>query len=296
MPLSARQKDVIDAHAPEAMRPFLYRMAAKEGASGGTSSTGAKGLFQFTRGTGRAYGLLGKDGDIRDDDVANTRAMVRLTQDNSATMRRLLGREPTLSELALGHQQGAQTAASMILGTGNAPTRNLAVNNVDPNTPPQEAARQIMNYYGFDKKPPLTVAGMTPGLSIASNSQAFQTPEAAPAGSIPYIGAFTPPGVSLNATPVEAAAPPASATFAQRLMGADGKGGAGSPLAFMSEGADQTLKGIRNTPSPEAAAAAARIDPSSIGASVGQQQAAVGPMAQSMLTQMIQAMQKRRGM
>lgn len=298
MPISARQKELIDTHAPEWMRPYMYRMAAKEGASGGTSSTGAAGLFQFTRGTGRAYGLMGKGGDIRGDDEANTKAMVRLTLDNQSTLRKHLGRDPSFSELAVAHQQGGDTAGRMLTGTGNAPKKNLAVNNVDPNAGPQEAARQVMNYYGFDKKPIIpgtAMTGMTPGLAAVDNPQAFS---AGPPGAVPYAGAFSPPGLSLASTPVEAAtaAPAQPASFVDRFVGKGDAADKKSPIGQAFEGADQLTKGVRNAPSPEFAAAAAKVDPSSIGQSMGAQQAAISPAAQGILTQMIQNIQRRRGM
>jgi len=164
--LSERVQGIINANVPEHLRDYITRMVSKE--SGGRedlrSSTGAQGLLQFTKGTGKLYGLLGPDFDIRNDPVANIKAGVKLTQDNWNTLKGFLGRDPTHSELALGHQQGAETAAKMITGTGNAPGKHLVANNIPANTPPQEAARKIMDYYGFNKRP-----GQVPGLSLATN-------------------------------------------------------------------------------------------------------------------------------
>ena len=283
--ISPRLKALVDANVPPHLREYMYRMVAKEGASGGTSSTGAEGLLQFTKGTGKAYGLVGKQGDIRKNDQANLQAGVRLTEDNAAILRKHLGREPTYSELALAHQQGASTAGKMLTGTGNAPPQNLAVNNVNPNATPQEAAAKIMNYYGFNK----------PGMTINSpmfDPTAVGAFAAAPTGEIPYAGGFTGPGVSLTSTPVQAGAAPAS--FADRMLeGANSANPKGTPFANTFEGLGDIQKGI--SPKAPAANDLNTIVPSSLGASVGQQQAAMTPLAQNMLTQMIQQMQQRRG-
>jgi len=163
MKLPENVKRIIDANVPEHMRNYYYRMVAKESSGNPNlgSSTGAKGLLQFTRGTGKAYGLVGPQGDIRTDPDANIKAGVRLTEDNRRQLTKALGREPTNSELALAHQQGAGTAARMISGVGNASPKALAVNRVDPNASPQQAAAKIMNYYGFGDQ------GQVPGMSLA---------------------------------------------------------------------------------------------------------------------------------
>jgi len=283
MPISERQKALIDANVPPHLREYMYRMVSKEGASGGTSSTGAKGLLQFTKGTGKAYGLVGPQGDLRGDDTANLQAGVKLTEDNAKILQRYIGRAPTHSELALAHQQGADTAGRMLTGQGNAPAKNLAVNKVDPNLPPQAAAEKIMNYYGFDKRPGMTLNASP--MFDPNAPGAFAPPVE---GAVPFAGGFNPPGVSL-ATPPAAAAP---ATFQQRLMGADGQGGKGTPYAGIVEGAGDIAKGFRQKSDPELNA----IAPSSVGMGVAQQQATMQPLAANMLTQMIQQMQARRGM
>jgi len=292
MPLSPKARAVIDAHTPPQDREYYYRLAAKEGASGRTSSTGARGLFQFTGGTGRAYGLVGKNGDIRDDDRANTLAAVKLTEDNRAILRRHLGRDPNYSELALAHQQGADTAGKMLTGTGNAPPRNLAVNNVDPNASPQAAAEKIMNYYGFNQPPGMTLNSASP-MFDPNRPGAFAT---GPAGAVPYVGAFTPPagGTSLTSAPadVAVASGQAPADFRTRLLGADNQGAKGTPAADIMDSLGTLTKGIKG-PAPDPRLN--DIAPSTLGASVGQQQASTQPLAQGILTQMIQAMQQRRG-
>lgn len=278
--ISARLKAIIDQNVPSHMREYMYRMVGKEGASGEDSPTGARGPLQFTKGTGRAYGLIGKDGDIRGDEVANIRAGVKLTEDNSNILRAYLGRPPTNSELALAHQQGADTAGKMLTGQGNAPPENLRVNNVNPDAGPQEAASKIMNYYGFgDQQRRL---GLTLN-SLPTAPEQFRTPEASPAGSIPYIGAFQPAGTNLTANPIEAAAAPvAEANFKDRLLGADGMGGKGTPFADILGGLGDVAKGVAQKPDP----LANQLLPTT-GASVDQRIAASAPLAQNLLTQLL---------
>ena len=80
-------------------------------------------------------------------------AAKKLTQDNAAAFERINGRPPTAPELALMHQQGGVTGARMVAGTGNAPGRNLAVNNVSPGASPQQAVAKIQGYYGMPNVP-----------------------------------------------------------------------------------------------------------------------------------------------
>lgn len=137
---------IIDANVPEADREYAYRMAQKESAfnPAAVSSTGATGLFQFTKGTGRDYGLVGQQGDARSDPALNTQAFVRFTNDNRTALRNALGREPTYGELAVAHQQGAGGAIALLTGKGTVDPRNLAVQAGSPKN-----AQDIMNYYGF---------------------------------------------------------------------------------------------------------------------------------------------------
>lgn len=274
-------KRLIDASVPEHMRDYYYRMVMKEssGRPDLTSPTGAKGLLQFTRGTGKLYGLIGPEGDRRTDPKANIEAGVRLTEDNRRTMARILKREPSFSELALGHQQGAETAARMILGTGNAPAQNLAVNRVDPNASPQAAASQIMNYYGFGDRnqipylqPGQMPQGPIPGVSLSYN------PMAGPQAPMPM-----PPPSQFAPTAAPPVTPPPAPppTATDQIMGELGKTGGNSPL-------DDIAKGISPKVNPAVAAEAAKITPMAADASgAGAAQAAQALMAQ--------LLQKRRG-
>jgi len=72
-----------------------------------TSSAG--GLFQFTDGTARRYGLTNKY-----DPYQGASAVASLTTDNANYLQGRLGRAPTAGELYLAHQQGAGGAAALL--------------------------------------------------------------------------------------------------------------------------------------------------------------------------------------
>lgn len=79
----------------------------------------AGGLFQFIDSTARRYGLAN-----RYDPAQAADAAARLWADNSASLRRALGRQPTSAELYLAHQQGAGGAARLLMA-GNAPAAQV---------------------------------------------------------------------------------------------------------------------------------------------------------------------------
>ena len=82
--------------------------AAEQPKPGDTSSTGARGGFQFIPSTAKQYGLTNPD-----DDMASADAMKALTADNAAAFERINGRPPSMADLALMHQQGGVTGARM---------------------------------------------------------------------------------------------------------------------------------------------------------------------------------------
>jgi hypothetical protein len=86
------------------------------------SSTGASGLFQFTRGTAKRMGL-----SDRFDPYASADAAARLAVSNKDFLVKRIGRDPSAGELYLAHQQGA-SGASHLLG-------NPSANVVDALTP-----------------------------------------------------------------------------------------------------------------------------------------------------------------
>jgi hypothetical protein len=90
---------------------YLQRVAQIEssGRANAVSPTGAKGPFQFVSGTARRYGLVNPF-----DWGQSAQAAARLTADNAAYLKKALGRDPTLGELYLAHQQGAAGAARLL--------------------------------------------------------------------------------------------------------------------------------------------------------------------------------------
>lgn len=88
----------------------LMTMAQMEsgGNTNAVSPTGASGLFQFTGGTAKQYGLKN-----RFDADENIDAAARLYADNKKSLERN-GIEPTLDNLYLAHQQGAGGAAQIL--------------------------------------------------------------------------------------------------------------------------------------------------------------------------------------
>ena len=245
MKLPENVKKIIDDNVPPSMRNYYYRMVAKEssGRSDLSSSTGAKGLLQFTRGTGKLYGLVGPEGDKRADPVANVQAGVRLTEDNRRALAKALGRDPTMSELALAHQQGAGTAARMISGVGNASPENLRVNKVDPNATPQQAANKIMAYYGFGDQ------GQVPGMSLAYNPMLPQLQQPVPTAASPFPPAPVPPPVP----------PTMTDQIKTALFGAQGGGGKDTGLSDIQA----IASGFNPKVNPQVAAQAAQITPMS---------------------------------
>lgn len=77
-----------------------------------TSPTGAKGLYQFTKGTGATYGLVGKGYDRRGDPEANFIGAQRLAADNARALAKA-GIPVTPTTLYLAHQQGAGGAVAI---------------------------------------------------------------------------------------------------------------------------------------------------------------------------------------
>lgn len=75
------------------------------------SSTGGTGLFQFSGGTWKAMGMKGID---RKDPNANAIAGARYIKQNQIGLKKALGRDPTVGELYLAHNQGLGGAQQII--------------------------------------------------------------------------------------------------------------------------------------------------------------------------------------
>jgi len=150
-------KKVIDENTPPELRDYAYKMAAKESSynPSAVSPTGATGLFQFTGKTwvGTTGESIGAHHDGRLNPELNTKAFVKLTEQNRDYLRKALGREPSFGELALAHQQGAGGAEYLL--TGRVPKglntaaidKNLALNGIKGR---EGAAAKIASFYGFD--------------------------------------------------------------------------------------------------------------------------------------------------
>lgn len=110
--LDQATKDKITASAAKHGIDPSHLMAMAQMESGGNSkavsATGAAGLFQFTGGTGKQYGITN-----RFDADQNIDAAARLYKDNAASLKKQ-GIEPTLDNVYLAHQQGAGGASQII--------------------------------------------------------------------------------------------------------------------------------------------------------------------------------------
>ena len=113
----ASQSKTVTNNIPEG---YYSRIAQIE--SGGdptaVSPTGATGLYQFTRGTGEQYGLVGEGFDRRTDPKASQAAVEAFTADNAAALQRA-GIQPTEAMLYLAHQQGVGGARAIISAAAN---------------------------------------------------------------------------------------------------------------------------------------------------------------------------------
>jgi hypothetical protein len=144
------------------MQAFMGSMSAKESPRPGmVSKSGAAGGFQFKPDTAAQYGLS----DPNNPD-ASAQAMLRFTADNAAQFAQRFGRQPTMQELAVMHQQGATGGGDLLAGQGTIP-RNLAANNIPAGATPQQAVGKINSYYGMpnrtvDPRDGVTAALMAP--------------------------------------------------------------------------------------------------------------------------------------
>ncbi|HET8635603.1 MAG TPA: transglycosylase SLT domain-containing protein, partial [Acidobacteriaceae bacterium] len=122
------------------------------------SSTGAAGLFQFTRGTAQRMGLAD-----RFDPVASADAAARLAVSNKAALSSALGRDPSAGELYLAHQQGAAGASALLAhpdmnaidaltpaygGNRAAARRAILVNGGNANMTAGQFASRFTNKFG----------------------------------------------------------------------------------------------------------------------------------------------------
>jgi hypothetical protein len=177
-------QDVIAAREPDPdMQAYYGALSATEAPKGArdvSPRSGAAGPYQFTRGTGKDYGI---PGDARFDPAASTDAVRSLTANNAALFQRINGRPPTYQELALMHQQGGQTGANMVAGTGNAPPGNLSINNINPSASPAQAVGAINSFYGMPRD--RVAAALMQQRSAVPQPNPTDTGAAPPQASVP---------------------------------------------------------------------------------------------------------------
>lgn len=111
-PYATQQNQLEEQHGlPKGYLSNTARIESGNNPNAKNPKSSASGLYQFTEGTAKQYGLTDPF-----DPVASTDAMVRFTKDNQAQLRKVLGREPTGEELYMAHQQGATGALRVIQG------------------------------------------------------------------------------------------------------------------------------------------------------------------------------------
>lgn len=151
----------------EYMRTMAY--IESKGDNSATSQTGAKGIFQFTKGTGKAYGLLGgPNGDIRTNEQANVDAGARLALDNAKFFKKRFGVAPEPWQLYMMHQQGAGGFCAVW-------------EQARTNAAPTPAVRKSMDLNGGQGKSPAQFMAMWKDKWATSQSLVMGTP--APAGT-----------------------------------------------------------------------------------------------------------------
>lgn len=135
---------------------FLTRSAQIESRGGrdlSNPNSSARGPFQFISSTAKQYGLV----DPMDFDTS-TDAAARLAMDNYATLKNGLGREPTMAELYLAHQQGSGGALKLLSN----PTANavdvvgkeaVRLNGGSPNMTAGQFAGKWTGKFGGDNSP-----------------------------------------------------------------------------------------------------------------------------------------------
>lgn len=144
------------AGAPSWMGPYLRRLAGVESAGGyklTTSKSSAGGIYQFTDGTGKQYGL--NSFEDKNDAGKATDAAIRLTLDNFKYLKGVLGRDPTPGELYLAHQQGAGGVEKLLANPDRLAATAVGLKAVENNLPKTLQGRaatmtsaEFMQYWG----------------------------------------------------------------------------------------------------------------------------------------------------
>lgn len=114
-------KVIEDAAAKHGIDPALMKTMAQiesQGKADISSPTGARGLFQFTKGTGTQYGLMSNGQDMRGDPALNADAAARLMKDNIAGLQKR-GLEVNATNVYLAHQLGLGGASELLNAAKN---------------------------------------------------------------------------------------------------------------------------------------------------------------------------------
>ncbi len=245
--------------------PQLVQIESKGDPNAFNSGSKASGLGQFVPGTWRQYG----GGASPFDPAANIDATARLTVDNANTLRKGLGREPTMGELYLAHQQGAGGALALLRDPNARAFDVVPPKHVTSNLPKHlrsgasgMTAGQFAGLWTnrFDAQP-----GTMPQQAPAATAAAPQAPPS------PAYSALGPQAMQMPAGPTGSAAP-AQAPQQQQ---------APNPGAAPTSPQQQTPQ--RATPlfaTPQQAAPVMTLPPeAAAGAPAGAVQAAPAPLA-----------------
>lgn len=272
--------------------PQVAKIESSFDPSAANPKSSARGLFQFTKGTARDYGLANPM-----DPIASTDAAARLAADNAKTLTKALGREPSAGELYLAHQQGGGGASKLLANPsaravdivgrdavlnngGNANmtagefarlwTRKVAANEADMPAPGAMQAEASTGQPGFAIPQSARAVESIPGddpAQLRAEAQAYaQTnPEAARQmlARADAAEASIPPAPMPPARPADLAmAPPAAPGMTAQTFDAV-QGGLPLDPAFQSEGASQPWMGTAIPPQQPAmvAQAPARMPP-----------------------------------
>lgn len=124
-PLTSDDPIINDAAATHNVDPGTLSRIAQIESNGNPNAknpnSSASGMFQFTSGTAKAYGLSDPS-----DPVASADAAARKVSDDSAMLKKSLGRDPSPAESYLAWQQGPSGANALLSNPGDNAIDTLA--------------------------------------------------------------------------------------------------------------------------------------------------------------------------
>lgn len=187
-------------NAPAAIRDTISQAAVRHGVDPGAllkiaelestfnpraqnPRSSAGGLFQFIDSTAAQYGLAD-----RFDPGQAADAAARLAKDNAASLRKVLGRDPTGAELYLAHQQGAGGAAKLLANPNKKAAELVGADAVRLNGGrPDMSAREFANLWLAKAGGPASIsAGMPATLPEGVSGPVFQPTGAATLRGMAY--------------------------------------------------------------------------------------------------------------